>query len=454
MAIVKYKPEERPTPLTTPDTIVESPESNFTALVPVARVKELIKYAEGHPWTVDYYGILRRNGNTLENFDAKTLDNVQSYYKIDKLILQVDSPLSSSYDDTTGISSVTGSSILPLGLKPNVGDTFLANVDSGEDAWFNVTSVERVTYTKETLYLINYELQVYANQDPHYQDTINRRVNSTYHYNKDTNYFNRDILVSTEVHKVKQELSLFLHQSIEYYLDTFCRAEAGTLFIPGTSSFWYDPLILDFIQKTVSGDVLIDRRLSKYEHLDRYINQPSIWDLLLKQNLNYVSTTNKKYAFINPQSLTNRARLGTMVHTPVSKIIYPMDPDNSVYTSKSRPMTGVSNNEKPNTSRNYYLLNDLVANTSNNNNTYTLPILHPLFEEGYYVVSGRFYEYLDNHFVGHDLSYIELIIAKFLRKEAISKIDLYTAVKDHSKWSRLHQFYLLPVMWHIIRTQM
>ena len=123
MAIVKLSPDAHP-PIqrTVPGTIEAPAKSIFTALVPEAKITSLLKHLEGYPWTVNFYGQLLNKNNTLENFDPTTPNLTAPYYKISNLILQVSSPLSSSYDQASGITSITGSAVTPYSIPPNVGD--------------------------------------------------------------------------------------------------------------------------------------------------------------------------------------------------------------------------------------------------------------------------------------------------------------------------------------------
>jgi len=242
MAIVTLQPDAQPLIDTTlPETIQEPNSSIFTSLLPVSKINSLLKYVEGYPWTIHYYGQLLNKNNTLEHFDPNTPNLTQSYYKVNNLILQVSSPLSSSYDSTTGITSVTGTAIAPYKLTPNTGDVFIAQVDTGEDAIFHITSVSRKTHLKESLYEISYTLYSYTSANPSFISTLDERVNSTYYFNKDTNFFNRDILIKPSVKEATDRLKNFLIEAEDYYFNTFARKQTGTIFIPGVDYALYDP---------------------------------------------------------------------------------------------------------------------------------------------------------------------------------------------------------------------
>lgn len=454
MGIVKYQPDKENVNLNTPETIKEQPESLFTALVPPSRVKELIKHVSGHPWTVNYYGVLRHNGNTLESFDPLSYDHQQPHYKINGLILQVDSPLSSSYDDEEGITSVQGSAIVPLGIRPNMGDLFLANVDSGEDAWLIVTAVERKAFTKETLYQISYKVHKYASEDASFGETLERRINTEYYFNKDTNYFNRDLLISTSEHNAKEHLKSFMEESMEYYMRTFSSRVSGTVLLPGISTSCYDPYIMRFLRKVVPSRVLLDGKFYIYEQLDDVLSDPTVLDLIGQRSALHVGSINKLQHLVNVTYTRAKARLGTIGFSSVDYTMYPLNPNTDRYVGHHREDAINAITENPKTDKNYFIDNELVEEGVNNDGVFTVPLLPELFKDNYYIVTEQFYDYLEDRSSIQDLSYVEIILARFLLREAIDKEDLYKIIKNYPRWSLLHQFYYLPVMWLVIQSLM
>lgn len=457
MAIVKLQPDAvPPIQTTTPEAIQEPNKSIFTSLVPESRIVSLLKYVEGYPWTINYYGQILNVNNTLENFDPSTPNLTQPYYKVNNLILQVSSPLSSSYDQTTGITTISGSAITPYKIIPNVGDIFIAQVDSGEDAIFIVTTVSRKTHRKDTLYEISYNLYSYTSVNPQFITTLEGRIQQTYFFNKDTNFFNRDHLVTPVVKEAIDRLKYFLNESQDYYFSTFAQKQTGSILIPGTSNPVYDPHLLDFISSIVDYNKLIDLPFYKFSYgNNKYIEQNSFYDLLLKRNINQISSTNKQYIFVSSDSLPNRARFGTIGHSAISYILFPLNPNKTTDIDSYYNID--TNLEAVNikTPKNYYMPNPAITiNAVNNNNIFVKPLLHELFIDNYYVVSRNFYDYVTDNTLYSNISYIELLIYKFLKKEAIAKEDLVIAIESYMKWSNLHQLYLLPVFWLIVKSNL
>lgn len=436
---------------TVPEVLTAPSQSNFTTLFPESKAGSLLKYVEGYPWTVHYYGQILNRANGLDHFDNQIPDLLQPVTEILGMILQVTSPLTASYDEATAVTSVTGAALMPLKVIPNVGDCFVANVDSGEDAIFVVNSVQRKTHRTESLYEINYSLLTYVTADPASVVALKQRVQDTYYFNPDTNYFNRDVLVTPDVKHHTDALKALMASSQEYYFRVFPHWEIGSLLLPGTDETFYDPLLKDFIHKTVDLPPEVGARFFTYTYSDRYIGKHSFFDLLLTRELGLLPMVGKRYGFASTLSLRNHLRFDAIYHTLVKNIVYPISPDRStdiesVMLQRETPpfVTGYK------TARNYSLPS-IQIETQLSGSLYTKPLLHELFVNDSYIVSEHFYAYLLDNSTYEQISYFELLLVRFLKGEAITRQDLYMLLKDYQKWSLLHQFYLLPVAWLMVK---
>lgn len=452
MSIVKLKPDAQPPiQVTLPDTIEAPNKSIFTTLLPEAKLHTLLKYVEGYPWTIDYYGQILNRNNTLEHFDPSTPNLTQPYYKVSKLIVQVSSTLSSSYDQTTGLTTITGSAIAPLGLIPNVGDLFIAQVDTGEDAIFIITTVSRKTHRKDTLYEVSYSLYSYTSARPEFLTTLTQRINDVYFFNPDTNFFNRDVLIKPSVKEAKDRLNRFLHESKDYYFSKFLDTNLGTIVIPGMSHSLYDSHLINFLFRTVKFDQLLKKNFFIHSVSDTQLSQPSILHCILTCSKSNINTINRTYKYIPSNMIANRARFGTVFHAGIEYILYPTDPDKRTFYDVPRVIEDVESLPNIINPRNNTGLNPTITQSTNNNQLYTKPLLHNLFEDDYYIVSRNFYSYLNNNESYKDISYIELLLSRFLQHKAIPREDLAITVERYDEWPLIHQIYLLPVLWHFIQ---
>ena len=451
MAIAHFKPDtESPIQVTTPDMIKAPAKSTMTALVPESRIKSLLKYVEGYPWTVNYYGQLLNVNNTLDHFDPNLVNMAQSYYEIRNAVLQVSSPLSSSYDEESSVTKVNGSAIIPMGVKTNVGDLFIAQVDTGEDAIFVINNVSRKTHRKESLYEVSYELYAYISDEPEFYDKLQARLNETYFFNPDTNYFNRDVLIKPSIKEAIDRLKEFQKESMDFYFSTFIQKHTSSLLLPGLNVSVYDPLLADFIARTVDVSTITNGKFYRHTLESTDLQRPSILSNLLTRTLPHPRMSESRYGFCRASALPMRSRLGTLSYTGIDYVLYPLDPirDHLSPNRGREPeilLLDVKN------AGNYDVSLKEIDVTSNNNQVSSKPLLHELLINDSYVVSEGFYNYIADHASFTEVSYIELMIYRFLNREAIAKEDLAVAIQDYKNWSLLHQFYLLPVMWLIIK---
>lgn len=460
MAIVKLQPDAQPPIVTTsPEAIQEPNKSIFTTLIPESKITSLLKYVEGFPWNVNYYGQIVNTNNTLENFDPSVPNLTQPYYEVKDLVIQVSSPLTSNYDNTTGITSVTGAGLMPYKIIPNAGDIFIAKIDSSEDAIFTIISVTRKTYRKDTIYEVAYSLYSYISQNPSFYDSLKLRIQDTYYFNKDSNFFNRDNLIKPSVKEAIDRLNLFLYNSQEYYFNTFIQNKTGSIMIPGTDAVLFDPLLIKFILSIVDYDNLNLRKLSIHNYANNsYIEQPSILDALLSRNKAILSNVNKRYKFVSSVYLNNKTRFGTPYFANIDFILFPLDPNLNINVADKELISeNMDLSTEVKTTKNYFV-SPLTFNSLLNWNSNSLsgikPLLPELFIDDYYIVSKEFYDYMDDNNTTSQISYLEFIIYKFLNNEAIAKEDLAICIENYNKWSLLHQTYFLPVMWLIIKSYM
>lgn len=453
MAIVSLKPDVTgtlvPPPVTIPQALGQPNQSVFTSLYPESRITSLLKYVEGYPWTVNFYGQIINTANTLEHVDPTSPNFTQPVYEIKGAILQVSSALSPSYDESTGVTTVTGSAIVPYGVVPSQGDFFVAQVDTGEDAVFTISSVSRKTHRKGALYEIGYSLYIYTSTDPLFAENVQKRVQQTYYFNKDTNFFNRDLLISPQTKETTDQLKQLLRQSREYYFERFLKKESGLILIPGTVGRYYDQFLNRFILKTVPQDYF-SQRWSSVSLFDRYVFQPTIFDAIMSRSLATLSNVEKTVSFANTASLPNKARFGSAFHAGIDFVAYPTvaNTDDDIEALANHTPIDLFDRGFI-TTKNTNDYNPMVSTGNNDTGTARL-LLHPLFENDYYVVSAQFYDYVDDKVPFSSVSLMEVLIYRFLNRDAIDRGDLLLVLGSYRKWSLLDQMYFLPVIWVMI----
>lgn len=433
---------------TLPQVLSKPNESTFTSLYPESKVGSLLKYVEGYPWTVHYYGQILNRSNTLNHVDPAITALSQPYYEINDAVLQVSSPLSTSYDQSTGVTTVNGSALVPFKMTPNVGDFFIAQVDTGEDAVFIITAVQRKTHRKDTLYEVDYNLYQYTSVDPDFIIQLQKKVQESYHFNKDSQYYNRDALISPMEHRATLDLGRLYKESIRDYFDRFYQKHTGTIMVPGVLERVYDPYLVSFLSKIVSYDMIGNISVFQHSLYDRYAKQPVFWQTLLTRNPRTLKSINRKVAFVGSHSVRNQGRFGSVFHAGLDYVAYATEPDKSNDIGHyNLDMDAVWNQFT--TPENSFVYEEFIK-TGNNETALEKHLLHPLFESDYYVVSENFYTYFETGLGGDRLSYVEWLLSRFIRTEALSKRDVAAALGSYDSWSPMHQLYLLPSLWQIV----
>lgn len=448
MALVKLQPSSNAlnNQITLPEVLSKDNESTFTSLYPESKVGSLLKYVEGYPWTVHYYGQIVNTANTLEHLDPSTPSLNQPYYEIVGAVLQVSSPLTNSYDEASAITSVNGTALVPFKVTPNVGDLFMAQVDTGEDAFFIIHSVYRKTHRKDTLYEINYALYQYVSSNPALLTQIKTKVQQTYYFNKDSDQAGAKLLVTPSEHQSNLDINSLVLESQQSYFSRFVKKEIGSIMLPGVEDRLYDPYLVRFIAKTVSSDQMGFNGFGQYALFDRYAKQPVFWDMLLSRSASAAYTVNRTVGFAESSQLRNRSRFGTSYHAGLDAVAMCKTPDLTSdigHFNSTHPEVWNTGVFTPLNSSVY----ETFVKTPNNGQIADKTLLHSLFVNDSYVISEGFYNYMDSTAAYATISYVEWLLVRFIRRETIAKQDIVNALSSYTKWSVMHQLYLLPALW-------
>ena len=452
MALASIRPDGTviPTDKTVPEVAPEDNKSLYNEFTAQSRINSLLKYVSGYNWSVTYYGQILNEANTLEPFDISTPSFNQPYYKLHNALIKVSEPLSSNYDTQTGVTHISGSGIAPLGIKPNVGDVILATVDTGELAYFIVTSVTRKTYRKDTLYDISYALYGYLNDNFEISTTLESRVQQSYYYDTNGEPEGITTLVNANEKTDRDTVKNFLKDSQEYYLDYFAPKQSGTLYCPSADYKLYDGFLLNFLYRIMDYDVLLTHGLRHYsDSNNRFLNISSIWDFLIDKNISKLSVYPKRYAYIPSYMLKNKHRYGTVFYAGIDYILFPVDQDVRFYNkdvfSDTIDISDGIIHEPPYTS----LYNDVeelkisVPNSGGNR----LEFLHPILTDMEYILTPEFYRALKNKSTPSTLSYIEYLIIKYILDDTLDCKDMIPCIENIYSAIPLVQFYMLPVLW-------
>ena len=168
MPIVNDKPKYPTIPdqpiITTTEVKEYIDVSNDNKIIDAAN---LLTHVEGSSYTVDYYSQVLTKDSPLAGPMMNRNAIYQQYTRINNLELKVNNPLTYTQDEVTkSIKGVGSATIYAMTVIPNIGDIFIANIANGNIGIFRITTSERKSIFKNTVYTIDYYLlETSSNED-------------------------------------------------------------------------------------------------------------------------------------------------------------------------------------------------------------------------------------------------------------------------------------------------
>jgi hypothetical protein len=409
-------------------------------------ISTLISYVQGAPWTVEYYSQLLGKHNNLRDFDPASNNPYQQYVLVKDLELRVSSALSESYNSETGVMKVSGAATLPMCVVPNVGDVFTATIDSGDVGIFRITNVERKSFNRQSIYHVEYDISNSVSQHPEWFDAIVQKVQRTYYFHKDRLVDGLEALVTPTQNEDIRNARDFLNKIVPIYFKTFFNKQYGTLVLPYQENSYYDPFLVRFLLKICGSFEAPEIRLihNLSIQFDPYLSQPTIWDALLEHNKDILELANKKMAFVTPQIFFRNPLVESARYQRMTYMLYPYDPDTSVRLDIQLPPADALDQTLVPTTGHHGIL-DLAYNQYVTQNA-IIPIIPQLFQDRYYVLSPAFY---NDAATGKSL--IETMVSEYFQNHSLDINKLLVIANRWTSWSRMEQFYFLPVLMLLLR---
>lgn len=445
MPILNKKPEIGDmTPLVTP----ADPGETMNVIVadnkdmPLAGMRA---YVDGKPWTIEtYFRQLVASDNDLREIDPDQSVAYQQYEAINNLMLRVETDLSTGYNNTNHITSVTGSAMISY-LNPNSLDYFVAEAGIREKGIFKITNIERRTFNVNSVYRIEYELVGYVSQRPEIYEALKARVVRELFYSHERLSEGLPPILTSKVHHQTVDLSKSYLEMAQYHSERFFNYTNLALVIPGQDLAFYDPWLVDFITRTVSyehGRNYADMKKFAIDQ-DRYLSQPNIFSILTEGGLNKFSYMHKKIKLVARNRFNTTPFLKGPLFWDIDCYVYPLDGNTQTNTGRDPLPVSTSDAVLKLSSPSMESLPMIPNNTSN------LPsggvIIKSAFVDGYYVFSSDFYN------DGTNLSSLEILVRDYLKGESIDIDRLGEIVSKFYTWPVLEQFYYGPVIMMLIK---
>ncbi len=408
----------------------------------------LIAYTEGSPWAVTYYSQVLGAHNDIREVDVSQPNVYQQYTKIIDFEIKLTSELSTSYDDNTGITTVIGSGVVYAGVVPNKADYITAVGADNRLMIFRLTQVERLSYRRQSVFNVNFNLVGYADVEIDIITKLDERSAYIYHFNKDRLIDGISPLVREEDNETLMQLPSVLNDLVEYYYANFYSRETNTLLLPGQEVRIYDHGLITYINKILAtkDHPFICKTRVLPNDCDLALEQPSIWNMLLKRDISHMSVIHKEMKLVPKNSFIKRSFGKGASFFNMDYFVYPDTPDLSMVTKNAyRPKEGMLELEVMIPTFNRHGSLSTILNDVYTEGTTSMPSIYPILEDSYYVYSTHFYNRLSS------VSLLESLTLDYLNRRPISLAKLKFLYTKYKNWARLEQFYYGPILFTLIK---
>jgi len=423
---------------------------------------ELLAYISGMTWVVDYYSRLLGSSEEAQGLDVSLAAPLQQYDRIWSMELKVQQDLQTTFDDAGGQQMTTGTAHVYPFLIPQVGDMFRVGINDGTEGMFRVTAVRRMSMFKDTVHEIDYVLV--SRDDPKYIGNLDSKVQRTYYFVKDFLLNHQNPMVIQEDYELGQRLANVYYNLIYFYEKQYVSREFRTLIIPDQPAATYDHALTDFVMSTVeevNGTSIAGIRMMNTGD-DSVINSVSLWDMIMRRDPGLREHAYSMAGLTPCKALEipymRTALMSGMQWTNIRHVVYPIDPLLNVDVlggwEKIRTIltaTQVSRLKKRLTSK-LWDVKDLPGFIAAADDPVPppppkeRPLIHPVDFSKTYVLSQAFW---DNDVEG--MSLLEFLLNEYLQKKLLRNQDVLKLSEAATRWNRLDQFYLIPIVLLLLR---
>lgn len=444
MPLIQHKPNTTPTPK--PELpVVASPE--FKGVVyqdDQQPLINLVAFAEGAPWTVDYFQQVLGKDNDIREVDVGQSATYQQYNRIKNFEIRVTDPLSHSVNQETSLSKVEGAGNMVSSIIPNPGDHFVAEAGINSPAIFMITTVERKSMKRESVYEVRYVLITYIVQQPGMYQNLKDKTVREYYFDKSRLLENIQPLLKAEDYNNLTSLGSTYFEIVEYYFKTFFNQRFYMLLLPGQESSIFDPFLMNFILKIV--DVRDAQEIRSARNVavgqDVYLTQTQLFEALAKRSFPLLKQCNKRMGLVSRDKFYRSSFFGGFALNKVHYMVYPETVDESTNVAelpKQRELTdtfGIVTTTGANGS-----IPDIADNTLTEADV-VYQYIKPANLDGFYVLSESFYTDGETG----ELSILEILVRDYLKHAMIDLVKLKGLTDRFLSWRRMDQFYYGPLL--------
>ena len=413
--------------------------------------QSMLAYMEGMAWPVDYYSQVLSKHDDIREVDIGQHAALQQYTKISLLELRVQSELSQSYDNDTGLTTVTGNAVI-IQVIPNQYDYFVTAASVTEQALFMVTNVERKTYNNQSVYQIDYTMVGYVDSptvQARYAALEDRHIRE-FVFNKDRLASGLTPLLSKEDHHTALQLKQKLSEMVCQYFDFFYSAKYRLLLVPDRDRLIYDPRLAEFFRGIVDSRLLPDLHRLNYVSIDKefYLSKESVLSCLRDRTPTLLKSVMSQVKLMPRAHFTTNSFLGAANCWAIEYFVYPDFGDDSLkaryetrghklYDNKGirEPWTDpYTQTEQPTWMSNVVELGDGP-----------IAVVKPVHQGGYYVFSEAFYKQAGS------LSLLEKVVLDYVYQRPLNLKHIVILAKEYDSWPSLEMMYYGPILFLLMQ---
>lgn len=428
-----------------------------SAVTPLANI---IQYAEGSPWEIEYFSQVLDQDNEPQPHQIGRSAPYQQYVLIKGLEIRVTQALAPSQDSESKEMILEGTATVPVGVVPNKGDVFFADIGQGREAELVVTSSERKTHFKQAVYAITYEVVDYSDHDvSRVRMDLDSKIVKVVHYVRDHNYFGVNPLMLSEDFNYRIEFQKLYRELVHYYFADFFSYEYSTLLLPDQTEATYDPFLLcELLNWVEVEDHPAISRIARPRVTMRWGQTPdTVWTALSKRDAALLRNAVQKTGLMHRSFFRGQPDLGGFYYLGADYCVYPKEartdsdghyapgcgtmPSDGVLAGKGRYLDLNRLTPEALLSGLYY-----QAPTANNIEAPSLPMVAPVSLSGYYVFSEALYTGS-----GSLASDLERLMHRYLTEDTLDRPLLAVVASNAMRWDNLERFYYIPVLLALLR---
>ena len=417
----------------------------------------------GAKMTVDYVQQILDRDDSSHHLDQNLSPVHQQYLYIQDLEMDIIDELSNSIDAETNIVTITGSSRISSFVKPNVGDLILAVLQNDVRYYLKVTSVQGVTYSRGTKYIIEYQLaDEVITTDAEYL-TLLDKIDEIVVYDPGLAASGQNPMLEPEDAQVRADINPYMASISKDWFKAFVDRDTGYLMLTRNGQGVYDPHVTNFVTTLLgTGCAVTDQDVRKIPINKANRKKYSLYDIFIDRSLSLTSSVCRQFCQTPHADFKGYRDASAIFTTNVGYVVGKND------TSYNTPQTNLSNssNLKPACPDRYAYEGNTASNDcaeldppccwcnesdqtdvatnygrTTEHGADTIPIIKDPLIDNTYVFSQAYYDG-----DAENMSYLERIMTKYVKNEPVTADDLMVLFDDVKNWCSHSLYYYSPML--------